>query len=105
MAEDIKNYLLTVMFVACGTPCIRSNKKITEINTFPRQKNDDIFHIIDQIKVFKVHGCKSGIVTLHGGSLEISLTGYRCELECHSVTFTVAVKLFNLYFWIVWSTG
>ena len=50
--------------------------KLSELNTFQAKKNDNIFHIINQIKVtFQGYCCESGIaIFAWEGSLEIALT-------------------------------
>ena len=51
-------------------------KKLTKIITFQSQKNDDIFHIFDQIKVLRIPSriVNWALLFLHGGSLEIPRT-------------------------------
>ena len=50
-------------------------EKLTKNNNYLSQKNDVIFHIFDQIKVFKITVVNWALPSLHViGSLDITLT-------------------------------
>ena len=57
-------------------------EKLTE-----KKKNDDIFHISDQIKVLRVAVLNRALTSLHGGSFKItkSFQKFQSWDDCHLV--------------------
>ena len=68
---DINVYNIKNSIFSKVTPTFLHKEKISELSEVNIMKNDNIFHIIDQIRA---HVVNQALPSVHGGSLEITLT-------------------------------